>query len=132
MPKQDKYYVYYGKFVNGMFTVIGKKRTFLKIKEVSIKKKTFLIDYDKIVMRNGNKCILLLDIEGTQVSLQGANEEPASALLMHRVIKDQIAGQIVNALNTGMAISWIWLVVGLVSGIPLGIVIQLIIKLGVG
>jgi hypothetical protein len=127
---KDKYFVYFVSNLNGLFNVIDRKRITLKKNEVSYRKKTYILDFEKVLLRNRKKVYFMQEIDGQQKTLGEIGGKVVSPTLIDMIVRQHIGSQIVAGLNTGMNIAWIQVIIGLAIGTPLGWIIGQFFRLG--
>lgn len=128
---KDKFLVYFVKEINGIDTYVGKRALSKEKSEVAFKKKTYILDYSKVVYRYKNKVILIQEIDGPQRSLNDPNrKEVVSPELIDVIVRQRMGAQIVQGLNTGMNVPWLWLVVGALIGTPMGWILGQFLRIG--
>jgi hypothetical protein len=126
---KDRYFINYARKINGIYTVIQRRRIRPGTKQVSFKKKTYLIDWSKVVMRRGRNYTILIDIDASQIETDNQDsqvtvkttEDNVSKKLVDVILTESIGTQFVMAMTSGN-LAWLQIVVGAAIGIPVGII----------
>lgn len=118
---KDKYYVIFASKVNGIEQFIARKPVKLGKKDIKFKKGTYLLDFEQVIYRKGNKCYLIVDINDNQVVL-GGNVSTLTPEFNDLHLARHSAKQFVTALQMGMGFNW-FMILFLIFGIPIGLII---------
>lgn len=123
MKVKDKYYMLYVRKVNGINSVVWKKRMKAGTKSVSFQKTSIIVDYQQVIYRTGNVHVLMIDLD-TRAQLT-VNNLPSSvpAEVIDAYLRGKLGQQIVTGLTQGFAVAWVQIVIGLAIGIPVGIIV---------
>jgi hypothetical protein len=129
MPK-EKYVVFFGDKVNGTFNFIAKKNVKKGASEITYKKEKFVLDSNVVVYRRKNVSIYMMDLGGTQLK-STYSEFSLSNDIIDNILRRRIGVQFFNGMSAGISIAWLQILIGLGMGVPIGMVVIIITKLGV-
>ena len=121
--KKDHYVMLYVRKVNGTNSVVWKKKLKQGTRSVSFQKKTYIIDYNKVIYRKANTYVLMLDLDGEQLMVQG-QESLVSPELIDSILRRHLGSQIVNGLTQGFAANIVQIILGVAIGLPIGIIVS--------
>jgi hypothetical protein len=119
--EKDKYIVIFAKKINGKYSKVGKKKAAAPQVAVPFKNKTYLINYDNILYRDGLKNYILLDVDNMeQIGDKVISQIPPE--LIDTVLTKSVVHQLLVRLQpSGMGmISIVLMLMTILAGIFIG------------
>jgi hypothetical protein len=121
---KDQYIAVFAKTINGVVTVQGKKKFKIHIDHLSFKGKSFRIDTKIVSYRNKNKFIYLIDIDnGQQIIFKDKEEIIKNSELANLIVEKKVIAQLVSGLVSVGKVPWVWAVVFIAVGLPVGYIL---------